>query len=524
MARELVGYKIREARKTAGITQSALAKQVGISPSYLNLIEANRRPIAGKLLNALADELSIDLDSLTGKSEQRLIDDLITMASDPLLNSYALDRGSIEQLVGRSPLWARSALAIFRAYRDQSQAVTALSDRLNQDPFLNDAVHQMLTQITAIRSASEILDSVEDLEADQQKRFHTIISHESNRLSKVAQSLAEFFEKGDQRSVGATPIDEVDDFIIGRGNYFPKLEQSAHIFQQKLEGHGETVEAALMEFLHRRHRISVQYVMPESVDLSFFRNQCTFVEATRTFLILNNSSISTRRFQLARLAAEVEQADIIAEEIDDPNLTTDESRIRAQRAMASYSAGALLFPYERFLSDAENARYDIEILRQRYSASFEQICHRLTTLHAPDARGIPFALLRTNPAGHTTKRFPVAGLMLPQGGRGCPLWAIYTAFQTPGRVTRRLAEFPDGGRFLFIARTVTKQPATFREQQFLYAVMLATDTIHADKTVYADGLDLTTRAIADPVGTNCRLCVRTNCLQREEEAIIKSDG
>src|SRR3546814_18574169 len=73
--------------------------------------------------------------------------------------------------------------------------VTALSDRLNRDPVLADAVHQMLTHVTAVRSASEILESADDLEPERRRRFHAILSTESARLSDVAQALAAFFGK-----------------------------------------------------------------------------------------------------------------------------------------------------------------------------------------------------------------------------------------------------------------------------------------------------------------------------------------
>ena len=59
-------------------------------------------------------------------------------------------------------------VSLHRAYKDRAQAATALSNRLIHDPFLSDVVHRMLTNISAIRSTAEILESVDDLEAAQQ--------------------------------------------------------------------------------------------------------------------------------------------------------------------------------------------------------------------------------------------------------------------------------------------------------------------------------------------------------------------
>ncbi len=524
MARELLGFKIRERRKELGLTQAGLAKTIGISPSYLNLIEANKRTIAGALLNRIAGELDLDAETLAGKTERRLIDDLRELAAEPLLRAARLSESGASDLVARHPGWARALLTLHRGYVDKVHTVDALSDRISRDPALGEAVHQILTHITSIRSASEILEHVDDLAPDQQRRFHAIMAGESAKLADVAQTLTQFFDLSEADTRSVTPAEEVDDFIIERGNYFPGLEGEADALRRAVKTHGETFMSALIDFLGARYGVKVVNRSP--VELSHdgieerFRNQCRYIAASKTVVFLDNATIATRRFQLARLAAELCLSEAIEAELDDPRLTTDTARAQAFRALGSYAASAMLFPYDRFFEDAEATRYDFEILRQRYTAGFEQICHRLVTLRKPGAEGVPFAFLRSNPAGHATKRFPLPGLPLPRHGHACPLWAIYGAFQTPGRVVRQLAAFPDQSRFLFIARTVTKQPATFHEPQFLYSVMLACDAIHADRTVYAEGIDLVATQAASEVGPSCRLCPRTDCMQREEEPIL----
>ncbi len=158
-------------------------------------------------------------------------------------------------------------------------------------------------------------------------------------------------------------------------------------------------------------------------------------------------------------------------------------------------------------------------MRQKYEASFEQICHRLITLRAPEAEGVPFSLLRVDPSGHISKRFPLFGLSLPRFGHACPLWPVFSAFQTPGRVIRELGEFHNGKRFLMIARTITKRAATFRAQPVMFSVMLACDVLYADQTVYAEGIDLRATEAAVPVGSSCRQCHRLECQHRQEPPI-----
>ena len=115
---------------------------------------------------------------------------------------------------------------------------------------------------------------------------------------------------------------------------------------------------------------------------------------------------------------------------------------------------------------------------------------------------------------------PLPRLPLPRHGGACPLWAVYLALQSPGAIVRQLVEFPDGERFLFVARTLEERAPAFPMPRRLESLMLACDAIAADQTVYADGLDLSSAAPATPVGANCRVCVRTDCAYRQEDAVI----
>jgi len=144
------------------------------------------------------------------------------------------------------------------------------------------------------------------------------------------------------------------------------------------------------------------------------------------------------------------------------------------------------------------------------------------TLRAPDRPGVAFAFLRSDPAGFITKRFPLPGLPLLRAGHACPLWPIFNSYQTPGRTVRRLVEFPDGARYLMIAQAVTKQPASFHEAPFLQSVMLICAVRDAHRTVYADGLNLSSIEAVTPVGPSCRMCPRSECRFRNEEHILRS--
>ncbi len=210
---------------------------------------------------------------------------------------------------------------------------------------------------------------------------------------------------------------------------------------------------------------------------------------------------------------------MLAETLRSAALASPVARRLAARALGTYLAGAMVFPYTRFLEDAEAVRYDIDALRQIYHASFEQIAHRLVTLRRPGEQGIPFGFLRSDPAGRLTKHFPLPGLLLPNSGHACPLWAIYGAFRTPDTMVRQIVRFADGSRYLFLAHTVQRRTAAFRETTVPTSIMLACNVLHADRTIYGAGLDLQDQSADVPVGPSCRLCTRRDCPSRQEEAL-----
>jgi predicted transcriptional regulator len=231
------------------------------------------------------------------------------------------------------------------------------------------------------------------------------------------------------------------------------------------------------------------------------------------------ATLATRQFQLSRLYGELAAGDVLAEALQSAALTSPVARRLAARAMGTYLAGAMVFPYSRFLNDAEAVRYDIDRLRQIYHASFEQIAHRLVTLRRPGEQGIPFGFLRSDPAGRLTKHFPLPGLLLPNSGHACPLWAIFGAFRTPDTMVRQIVRFADGSRYLFLAQTVQRRTAAFRETVVPTSIMLACNVLHADRTIYSAGLDLQDQSADVPVGPSCRLCTRRECPSRQEEVM-----
>jgi len=517
----MVGFKIRQQRQRIGMTQGALAKRVGISVSYMNLIENNKRNIGGRLLLRIADELELPVERFDGAADRRLVHDLVDLGREPLFEELALTPQAAADLAGQHPRWARALVALNRSLYDRNQAVTALSDRLNQDPFLGESIHSMLTNVAAIRSASEILDGTDDLTPADRARFLAIIGDESGRLADVAQALAGFFDRERSATRSITPADEVDDFLQEHDNYFPDLEHAAARIHEAAGLTSGSAESRLVRYLKKEHGVQVTPAPTLGDGNADPRARSLYDAAERRMVLVATAPLATRRFELGRLAAHLaceEQIDALL--AGSSLLRSAAARRRAARALYAYVAAALLLPYDAFFEAVQAARYDIDHLCHHFGASFEQVCHRLITLKKPGREGVRFGLMRSDPAGYVTKRFPLPYMPLPRYGNACPLWAVYRAFQTPGVIVRDLAEFPDGRRYFFIARAMEKQLPSYSNVRQAISIMLVCESIHADALVYGDGLDLSTAAPATPVGPTCRLCVRRNCASRQENPVI----
>jgi predicted transcriptional regulator/transcriptional regulator with XRE-family HTH domain len=117
MARAVIGRTVRRLRADRHLSQQALATRLGISASYLNLIEHDQRAVTASLLIKLAETLRVDLAELSGTQERRLEVGLREALGDPLLGAEAVPEAEIEALAAGSPNAARAVLALYRAWR-----------------------------------------------------------------------------------------------------------------------------------------------------------------------------------------------------------------------------------------------------------------------------------------------------------------------------------------------------------------------------------------------------------------------
>ena len=197
------GPRIRRIRTQRELTQTAMAADLGISPSYLNLIERNQRPLTVQLLLKLASVYKLDVNELQGAGES-VLPQLKEMFADPLLAAELPGDEELVEISEGAPNVATALIKLYRAYREGQERLTDLSDMLAREG------HQ--TRIASTR----------------------------------------------------LPADEVRDTLEKRPNHFARLEEEAESFI-KLLAPGDDLTGALTGWLRADHGIAVKVLPVEAM-------------------------------------------------------------------------------------------------------------------------------------------------------------------------------------------------------------------------------------------------------------------
>lgn len=304
------------------------------------------------------------------------------------------------------------------------------------------------------------------------------------------------------------PTEELNDALQLRGNHFPAVEEAAERLWQEASLDFDDVYGTLIDFLRSRHGIQVHVVRAEEGQA-----MRRFDEKRKVITLSEVLPPRTRRFQLAHQAGLIIERELFDSLRMDEDLSA-EAKSLSRVVLANYFAAAVLMPYEPFLQAAKDVRYDVELLAHRYRTSFEQVCHRLTTLRRPGSEGIPLHFLRIDIAGNISKRFSASGIRMPRFSGACPRWCVHAAFLTPGMIRTQLSTMFDGTKYFCLARTVQRATGGYQIPHTVHSICIGCEARYAKEMVYADGVDLDTARAATPVGTTCRTCEQMDCEQR----------
>lgn len=327
-------------------------------------------------------------------------------------------------------------------------------------------------------------------------------SHE--RLASLDEALGR-----DDSPHAPSPWEEVRDFFHYCDNYIDAIDHAAEHYATS-HGPDKPIETIALNTLKK---LGIELSLSNNSEIRHFDRD------TKHLSLSGRVSSTTRRFQLLHQVALLTQNELLEATLDLAQFHSPQARGIAKIGLANYFAGAALMPYTPFLAAADAERHDLERLSDLFDSSIEQIAHRLSTLQRPGAKGVPFFFVRVDQAGTVTKRHSATRFQFARFGGACPLWNVHQAFEMPGRFLRQLAETPDGVRYVCISRDVSKSGGAFGAPVRRYAIGLGCEVGHAEKLVYADGLDL--RGRFEPIGISCRICERPDCHQRSVPPLEK---
>jgi predicted transcriptional regulator/transcriptional regulator with XRE-family HTH domain len=445
-----LGSKVRALRRRHSLTQVEFARQLGVSSSYVNLIEHNRRPVTANLLIKLARQFKVDVLSFAREDDERLLEHLIECFSDDLFEEQDLTTTEMREFVTHAPTVARAVLGLFEAYRERRES--------------------------------------QDLRVDSDVDGVAVTSTSPGRL----------------------PSEEVSDLIQTHFNYFPTLEDGADMIWARGRLSLDNLHEGLLRYLREELMVDVRFSRAGQDPGTMKRYDEERRELTLSELLPPRS----RNFQLAHQIGLLSQSESIEHLLGSNTFSSPDSENLARMALANYFAGAVLMPYEQFLAAARRERYDIEILGHRFRTSVEQICHRLTTLRRPGAEGIPLHMVRVDIAGNISKRFSATGIRFARFGAACSLWNVFQAFLSPGRIRVQLSTMPGGDSYFCFATTIPKGRGGFHTPHTVHAIGIGCTVDRAEELVYSDGIDLSNLEASVPIGVSCRLCDRMDCAQR----------
>ncbi|GLK83745.1 helix-turn-helix domain-containing protein [Ancylobacter defluvii] len=447
-----VGGRIQRLRRQRGVSQAELASALGISASYLNLIEHNRRRITVPLLLKLASFFGIEPGELVENDETRLLGDLMELFGDEVFADNTLTNQDVRDLANSNPAIGRAVVRLYDRYR-------------------------------ALRGAR------------------------AGGTAEPAGPLAGAATAVAQGSGGHPATDAVSDFVQTNANHFPTLEAAAERVRTDIDAEPDSLDYGLRNYLFNVFGLNWRTAnLPAGIARRYDPERREILTAE----VLEPASAAFAVAHQIGLFAAGAQIDKL---IEDSDLPAD-APVVARNALASYFAGALIMPYEPFLKACREMRYDIERIQRRFRASFEQVCQRMTTLQRPGQMGVPLHLIRTDIAGNISKRFSLSGIHISRHSGACPRWNVYSAFLHPERINVQISQMPEGQRYFCIARSYARGGHGYQAPRRHLSIGLGCHIAHAGSLVYSDGIDLTDPGQAVPIGVGCRICPRLDCEQR----------
>lgn len=448
-----VGYRLRTLRLSKNIKQADAARELGVSPAYLNLIEKGKRVTPFPLLWKALRFFQVDPEEFMGQLGDGRVDQaLASLLDEPLLKTLALDQEALQSL-SAEPKLAGTVAALFNLYKNTRMQL-----------------ENVMTQLS---------------------------SHERPPNA------------GPHGQLDYSPFDEVTDFLEAQKNYFPELEAEAEALRRDFALDRQLVSKQMIRMVEERFGYSVAFEESPSGSSVVRRLD----PETRQLTLSPSLTEPTLKFQLgATLGLLVLDKTRLIERIIGQRTRHAETPRLIKVNLANYFAGALMLPYGDFFKEVQRTRYDTELLTHVFNVTYETVAHRVCNLADPKRKGLPFHFLRCDIAGNISKRYSGTGLDFAATG-SCAKWAVHLAFLNPSQITRQYSQMPDGTTYFDFAKVQLQPVEGSIVRGTAYSIGLGT---HAENAKYlAYGLPMQElKRDAVPTGLSCRFCERTDCNQR----------
>jgi predicted transcriptional regulator/transcriptional regulator with XRE-family HTH domain len=491
-----VGLRLRELRIERGLQQADVARQLGVSAAYMNLIEKGKRAVQLPLLWKALELFGMPIEQFTASlGETRVEDSLAKLLDEPLLKSLYITNEDLAQL-SAEPKAASTIAALFNMYK---------STRTQLDRLLVE-LHQ------AERDAAGEGDVAAHLRSEGQARAEGEGSSDSD---------------GAAMRFDYSPFDEVVEFLQASDNWFAPLEEQAEELR-RCEGWGrrlvsEQLSAALTERFGVR--VETAKETPAKANAGSSENAGSVIrryDGERGVLTVSPLLLEQRlKFQLAHTIGLriLDESPELLRQLTSKRPPRDDAGAKLYKIhLANYFAGALLLPYDDFFREVQRTRYDVERLADLFDVSYETVAHRCTNLADPRRRGLPMHFLRSDIGGNISKRYTATGIRFPNGTGSCPRWAVHMAFLTPSVLTRQYSIFPDGSTYFCFAKVIVHAHEGSVMKGTAYSIGLGTHADEAKHLAYAADMPVSSprdlERMAVPTGVSCRFCERTDCAQR----------
>ena len=451
MQKTFIGPHLRRLRLERGETQTLMARALGISPAYVNLLENNQRSVSVAVMLRLFDAYGVDWREIAEDDGTAQLADLRAVVQDPIFDNTRPDLQDLRAALVHSPGLATAFLRLHRAYLATTDQLLSLGE-------------------------------------------------------------------GGGAVLTSSPEAAVHDYFRRHRNHFREMEEAAEGFWGPDGVARDEVYGALKQRLRIRSGISVR--LARVADLPGTLRQ---YDETRREIVLSEALDHTNRtFQLVHMTGLLEQRALLDGLIAASGITEPRGMARLRVELANYFAAAVLMPYADYLAEARATKYDLDHLATRFGVSFEQACHRATTLQREGAQGVPFFFMRIDKGGNVTKRFNSTGFHLAEHGGACPRLDVHTSFRAPGRILPQFVEMPDASQYFVFSRTVDRPTFERHGQDNRLAVAMGCTIEHAGDIGYAEAFTVTAARMTQ-VGINCRICPRANCDQRAYQAVILTE-